>query len=48
MQILLKAVAESMVLLTDFAVRTPVGFKKPLISGFRKPLSKATDRFKLA
>jgi hypothetical protein len=34
--------------LTDFAVRTPAGFRKPLVyceSGFRKPLCKATGGF---
>jgi hypothetical protein len=51
MQILPKAVPESMFRLTDFVVRTPVVFRKPLVyceSGFRKPLCKATGGFQLA
>ncbi len=48
---LTKAVPESMFRLTYFAVRTPVGFRKPMIyceSGFRKQLRKATGRFYVA
>jgi hypothetical protein len=52
MQILPKAVPESMFRLTDFAVRTPAGFRKPPVyceSGFRKALLlKATGEFQLA
>ncbi len=46
MQTLLKAVPESLLWLTDFAVRALAGFfSKPLVCcelGFRKPLRKST------
>jgi hypothetical protein len=48
MQTLPKTVPESMFQLTDFAIRTLVGFRKPLVyceSGFRKLLHKATSVF---
>ncbi len=48
MQTLPKAVPESMFRLTDFAVRTPKDFRKPLVyyeMGFRKPLRKSTGGF---
>jgi hypothetical protein len=48
MQTLPKAVPESMFRLTDFAIRTLAGFRKPLVYcelGFRKPLHKATGGF---
>ncbi len=48
-QTLLKAVPESLLRLTDFAVRALAGFSsKPLVhceSGFRKPLCKSTAGF---
>ncbi len=49
MQIMPKAVLESMFLLTDYALRTLTGFRKPLVScesGFQKPFRKAPGRFK--
>jgi hypothetical protein len=48
MQTLLKAVPESMFRLTDFALRTLAGFRKPLVyreSGFQKPLRKASSGY---
>ncbi len=48
MQTLPKAVPEYMFGLTDFALRTLAGFRKPLVyceSGFRKPLRQATGGF---
>jgi hypothetical protein len=45
---LTKSLPESMFWLTDFAVRTPVDFRKPLVyceSGFVKPLCKSTGGF---
>ncbi len=49
MQILPKAIPEPMLQLTDLAVRTLAGFRKPLAyfeSGFRKPFCKASGGFK--
>jgi hypothetical protein len=51
MQILLKAVPGSIFRLTDFALKTPAGFRELPVyseSGFRKLLCKATGRFRLA
>jgi hypothetical protein len=49
--ILTESRSKSMLRLTDFALRTPAGFRKHLVYcelGFQKPLSKATGRFQLA
>jgi hypothetical protein len=49
--ILTKSLSKSMFRLTDFALRAPAGFRKPLVyyeSGFQKPLRKATGGFQLA
>jgi hypothetical protein len=51
MQTLPKAVPESMFQLTGFAIRTPAGFRKPLVyseSGLQRPSLKATGVFQLA
>ncbi len=51
LQTLLKAYAESMVRLTDFAVRMLPGFRKLLVScesGFQKPFCKVTGRFSVS
>jgi hypothetical protein len=51
MQTLPKAVQESMFQLTDFVIRTLVGFRKQFVyceSGFGKPLHKAPGGFQKA
>jgi hypothetical protein len=51
MQILSKAVPESLFRLTDFTARSLMGFRKPLgycESDFRTPLHKAIGMFQIA